>query len=195
MAKRKVVLYGKARRLFGRLFEVDVRNPAEAVMALCCQLKGFEKFLKTAHLHGLSFAIFSGKRNLSEKEVSMDSEELADIRIVPIIMGSKSGGLFTAILGVVLIVAGIFTFGTTTAIGMGMIGAGAGLAMGGVAQMLAPSVKAQKEIEQDGNSASYIYNGAVTTTAAGSVVPYFFGGPLAIGGVIASAGIYSEDQL
>lgn len=195
MAKRKVVLYGKARRLFGRVFELDVKSPAEAVMALCCQLKGFEKFLKTAHLHGLAFAVFSGKRNLSEEEVKMDSNELSDIRIVPVIMGSKSGGLFSAILGVVLIVAGIFTFGATTAVGMAMIGAGAGLMMGGVAQMLAPSVKAQKEIEQDGNKGSYIYNGAVTTTAAGSVLPYFFGGPLLIGGVIASAGVYSEDQM
>lgn len=74
----------------------------------------------------------------------MSAEELTssigndEIRIAPILIGSKNGGVFQIILGVVLIVVGYFCFGATTTTGAGLIAAGIGSAVGGVVQLLSP---------------------------------------------------------
>lgn len=191
---RKVKLYGVLRKKFGREFTFDINTPAEAIQALCCQIKGFEAFLRGAESKGITFAIFEGKNNLNVDEIAMESYEKAEIRIAPILMGSKSGGLFSTIVGVALIIAGAFTLGTSSAVGMALIGAGAGLALGGVAQLLAPSVKQTTAKEQDGNDPSYAFGGAVTTTANGSVRSYLFG-KREVGGTLISGGVYAEDLM
>lgn len=191
---RKVKLYGVLRRKFGKEFTFDINKPSEAIQALCCQIKGFEAFLKGAERQGLTFAIFEGKKNLSLDEITMSSVEMDEVRIAPIIMGSKSGGLFTTILGVALIVAGLFTGGTTTALGVGLIASGAGMVLGGIAQLLAPSTENKTAKEQDGNNPSYAFGGAVTTTANGSVNGYLYG-RREIGGAVISGGIYAEDKM
>lgn len=191
---RKVKLYGSLRKKFGRAFTFDINTPAEAIQALCCQIKGFEAYLRGAEAQGITFAIFEGKNNLSLDEIVMDSTEASEIRIAPIIMGSKSGGLFATIIGVALIVAGVALTitGVGSGVGIGLISAGAGLTLGGVAQMLAPSVKQTTAQEQDGNNPSYAFGGAVTTTANGSVNSYIFG-KREVGGTVISGGIYAED--
>lgn len=188
---RTVKLYGKLRK-FGREFTFDINSPAEAIAALCSQVKGFEAFLRNAKRYGLEFAIFEGKKNITLEEAAMNSYEDKEIRIAPIIAGSKSGGLFTTILGVALIAASFFTGGTSTALGMGLLASGAGMALGGVAQLLAPSQKATTNKEQDGNNPSYAFGGAVTTTANGSSIGYLYG-TREIGGTVISGGIYPED--
>lgn len=191
---RTVKLYGVLRKKFGREFKFDIRNPAEAIQALCSQLKGFESFLRNAERQGLTFAIFEGKQNLTNDELIMDGESNKEIRIAPIIMGSKSGGLFSTILGVALVAVGaiLTVTGVGAGIGVGLMAAGVGMTLGGVAQMLAPSVKATTNKEQDGNNPSYAFGGAVTTTANGSVVSYLYG-KREIGGTVISGGIYAED--
>lgn len=188
---RTVKLYGKLRQ-FGREFTFDINSPAEAIAALCSQIKGFEAFLRKAKSMGLEFAIFEGKRNLTLEETQMTSQEEKEIRIAPIIMGSKSGGLFSTILGIAMIAIGFFTFGATSAIGVGLMAGGFGMALGGVAQLLAPSQKSKTNAEQDGNNPSYAFGGAVTTTANGSSIGYLYG-TREIGGTVISGGIYPED--
>ena len=95
-------------------------------------------------------------------------------------------------LGAVLIVAGVFTFGATSATGAALIGAGIGMAVGGVAQMLMPKVNNQQDQNQDGNKANHGFGGAVTTVAQGNPVAVLRG-RREIGGFIVSAGQYAED--
>jgi predicted phage tail protein len=60
---RTIRLYGKMGVMFGRVhhFALDTNTPAEAVQALCSQIKGFGAYLTNAKDHGTGFAVFNGK--------------------------------------------------------------------------------------------------------------------------------------
>ncbi|WP_271105862.1 tail assembly protein [Pseudomonas tohonis] len=191
---RTIRLYGVLRQRFGREYRLDVISPADAIQALCQMLPGFERFLATAEERGLVFAVFAGKRNLGEHDLNLQGADETDIRIAPIVAGSKRGGLFQVIVGVVLIVAGVFTGGTSSAAGLAMLGAGAGLAIGGVMQMLSPTQGQVRGREEEGNAASYGFGGAISTIAQGNPWPRLYG-EREIGGAVGSAGIYAQDQV
>ncbi|MDD9581227.1 tail assembly protein, partial [Enterobacter sp. FR 78] len=69
---RTVRLYGVLGTTFGREFQLSVASPKEAIRALCVIVPGFERFLNTSKQRGLTYAVFSGKRNLNDDELSMD---------------------------------------------------------------------------------------------------------------------------
>ncbi|MER5109710.1 tail assembly protein, partial [Providencia stuartii] len=185
---------------FGREHKLDIDSPREAIKALSVLYDGFEQFLANAHLKGLEFAVFKGKRNISEDELHLDTTE--DIRIAPIIKGSKRGGFFQTILGVAMIGAAAFLSGGLSvaftaagtwggALAMG----GAAMALGGVVQMLSPQPRGLSVRQDADNKPSYAFGGTVNTTAQGNPVPLFYGlDRREIGGAIISAGIYTEDQ-
>ncbi|MCS3467388.1 putative phage tail protein [Pseudomonas sp. JUb42] len=183
----EVRLYGVLGTRFGRVHRLAVRSGAEAVHALCVMVPGFRRFLRLSEERGLVFAVFRGKRNLPEEELSMRCDSNEPIRIAPIVVGSKSGGLFAAIAGVVLMVVGAYTGQFQ------LMAAGAGLLLGGVATMMSPSPGSLLNKEEEGNKPSYAFGGAVTTTAQGRCKPLLYG-ERDIGGAIGSAGIYAEDQ-
>lgn len=193
MAMRDIRLYGVLGSKFGREYRLDCNSPADAVQALCNMVPGFEQFMRTADQKGLVFAVFSGKRNLSEDELIFRGTEDEVIRIAPIIKGSKNNGIFQVILGVVLVVVGFFSYGSTTPEGMALIAAGVGSALGGVVQMLSPMPKTTGTGEEDGNNPSTGFGGPVTTTSTGHPVPLLYG-EFEVGGAVLSGGIYTEDQ-
>lgn len=182
---KTIKLYGELGRKFGKIFRFDVKTPREAVRALSAQIKGFERYMMTAHEKGIGFAVFTDKSNIDEKQLDMNTP-CDEIRIVPRVIGAKNSGLFQVILGVVMVAAGFFTFGATSAIGIALIGAGAGMAMGGLSQMLMPKVDTTNQ-NDDGNKANKGFGGAVTTVAQGNPVPVLRG-RREIGGFIISAG-------
>lgn len=193
--KRTVKLYGVLRKHFGREYLLDVHSPRDAIQALCMMVPGFEKFLATGEERGLVFTVFSGRRNLAPEELDLQGSEAEEIRIAPIIQGSKQGGLFQVVLGAVLVVAGYFTFGTTSAIGVATMAGGAGIALGGVVQMLSPTPKTGSlDRNEDGNNPSYGFGSAVTTIAQGNPYPVLYG-EREIGGAIESGGVYPQDKL
>jgi len=199
MHKRTVRLYGVLGSRFGRTFQLmlDSNTPAEAIAALSAQLKGFREFLLGAKDRGLGFAVFVGKRNLKEDELASPSGS-DDIRIAPILLGSKNGGVFNIILGAILIVVG--AIGQTPwgqAYGGGVWGPylssmGMSMLVGGVIQLLSPPPKAPKTTDRAGNQPSYVFNGAVNTQAQGNPVPVLYG-RMIVGSAVVSAGIHAED--
>ncbi|MCA7012528.1 tail assembly protein [Dickeya dadantii] len=189
---RAVRLYGVLGATFGRVHRLAVETPREAIRALCVLLPGFEAYLNTSKRRGLSYAVFSGKTNIGADELGADHGG-SDIRIAPVITGSKQAGLFQTILGVALVAIGYFTFGTTSAIGVGMIMGGASMALGGVIQMLSPQARGLAVSESADNKASYAFGSVKNTAAQGYPVPLLYG-KRRIGGAIISAGIYVEDQ-
>lgn len=195
MTMRTIKLYGVLRKHFGREYRLDVHSVRDAVNALCAMKPGFEKFLRTGEERGLVFSVFCGKRNAGAQEFDLQGSDQSDIRIVPLIQGSKQAGLFQVVLGVALIIGGFFTGGTTTNMGVALLAAGAAVGIGGVVQMLSPtasnSVAAKNE---DGNNPSYGFGGAVTTVAQGNPYPVLYG-EREIGGAVESGGIYTQDQL
>ncbi|MFV5311418.1 tail assembly protein [Acinetobacter schindleri] len=191
---KTIKLYGILAKKFGKEFRLDVENTREAMRALCVQVPGFEHFMLHAHEQGLEFAVFQDKQNISETELDMSTSAKV-IKVVPKVKGA--GGAVQTILGAVLVVVGIvvtgMSFGSAGAVGAALIGAGVGMMVGGIAQMLMPKIENQDQ-NQDGNKANKGFGGAVTTIAQGNPVPVLYG-QREVGGFIASAGQYPEDLM
>lgn len=193
--KRTIKLYGVLRKHFGREYVLEVHSVRDAITALCEMVPGFEKFLTTGEERGLVFTVFSGTRNLDGPELDLHGDDSSDIRIAPIIQGSKQAGLFQTILGVGLIIAGFATGGLSSGVGLALLAGGGSLALGGVVQMLSPTPQTGSlDRNEDGNNPSYGFGSAVTTIAQGNPYPVLYG-EREIGGAVESGGIYTQDQL
>ena len=192
---KTIKLYGILAKKFGKEFRLDVENTREAMRALSVQVPGFEHFMLHAHEQGLEFAVFQDKQNISETELDMNTSAKV-IKVVPKVKGA--GGAVQVILGAVMIAAAFVTGGTSLAawgaLQGALFGAGVGMMVGGVAQMLMPKVEAIQDQNQDGNKANKGFGGAVTTVAQGNPVPVLYG-QREVGGFIASAGQYPEDLM
>ena len=188
-----IKLYG-ALRQFGREFKLSVRSPAEAIKALCVQIPGFERFISNAKSRGMEFAVFRGSKNLEEKELSYGGS--GEIRIAPVIVGSKRGGILQTIVGIALIVGGVMLNGPFPGNPFSpyMISAGVAMTAGGVIQMLSPQPKGLKTSAAPENTPGYAFGSAKNTTASGNPVPLCYG-KRRVGGAIISAAIYAEDQM
>ena len=192
---KTIRLYGVLGSMFGRVHKLAIDTPAEAVRALSVVIPGFEKFMMSAHLRGMKFAVFKNQLNIGKDELQLNSGE-NEIRIAPVISGSKRGGMFQTILGAVLVVAGVaigyFSGGTLSAFGYGLAKFGAAMMIGGVVQMLAPQPKGLAVRQDQENTPSYAFGGPVNTTAMGNPVGVLYG-EREIGGAIVSAGIQASD--
>ncbi|MCG3463132.1 tail assembly protein [Xenorhabdus bovienii] len=188
---RTIRLSGVLIPQFGREYKLAVSSPIEAIRALSVLIDDFEKFLLTAKERGLTFAVFSGKRNINRDELELSGE--GDIRIVPVIIGSKKAGIFQTILGAVMVVAGAVATAYGMPFGSSMVMSGVGMMLGGVVQMLSPMPGGLARREDPDNKPSYAFGGPVNTIAQGNPVPIGYG-RRRIGGAIISAGIYAEDQ-
>ncbi|WP_249060412.1 tail assembly protein [Xanthomonas nasturtii] len=191
-----VRLYGVLRAKFGKEFRLAVASPAEAIRALSVHLPGFPAFLMGAKDRGLTFAVFNGRRNLSQDQLHDPPGDDA-IRIAPVLQGSKRGGVLQTIMGAALIVVGfavnIMSGGTLAMIGTPLIGAGVSMVIGGVVQMLSPTQKGLGTQDSPDNRPSYAFNGPVNTQAQGNPVPVAYGDTWT-GSAVISGGIFAEDQ-
>ncbi|VFR33685.1 Phage tail assembly protein I [plant metagenome] len=198
-----VRLYGKLGAAFGRVHRLVVSSAQEAVAALSATVPGFEQALLASEGLGVRYAVFHGRRNLGADDLG-DAVVGEDIRIAPVLIGAKRGGLFQVMLGAALVVgasiavpgggAGLMAAFKAAPIYYGMVaGMGVSMALSGVAQMLTPQMQGLSSLDNPENGASYNFNGPVNTTAQGNCVPVLYG-EMIIGSAVVSAGIYSEDQ-
>ncbi|WP_312387754.1 tail assembly protein [Pseudomonas sp.] len=186
-----IKLSGSLAQKFGRLHRrlLDEGSVLEVFRALKATVPGFEEEIKRLSGLGMRFAIFRNKRNVGESDLSRGGAR--EIRIVPVIGGSKRGGIIQTILGAVMIVAGLFL--SATPFGAPLIGAGIGLVAGGVIQMLSPQAKGLSQSGSPANMPSYAFGSAKNTTASGNPVPICIG-RRRWGGAIISASIYAQDK-
>lgn len=181
----EIKLGGYLGKAFGRVHKFLVYDTKDAIKALCMQIPGFKKALKSSESKGVRFAIFNGKHNISnDEQFSFKCKDT--LRIIPMYAGSKRAGLFQTLLGVALLVYGSFTGGSTYVAGFALLA-------GGVSQMLAPQPQGLKVKEDAGNQSSYAFGGPVNTTAQGNPIGVLYG-EREVGGAIISAGILAEDQ-
>jgi predicted phage tail protein len=194
---RTIRLYGKLGAKFGRIHRLAVDSAREALQAMCVVLPGFERELMTSRDRGLTYAVFLGKENIVRDNLN-DPVGCVDIRIAPILVGSKQAGLFQTIIGAALVVVGAvitnFTFGAGAPFGSALIMMGASMMLGGVMQMLSPQQKGLSAKDGPNNGASYNFNGPVNTSAQGNPVPKGYG-RMIVGSAVISAGIYAQDKL
>ncbi|MGM7863262.1 tail assembly protein [Yersinia enterocolitica] len=195
-----IKLSGSLATRFGRNHQRVISHKKEAFKALSVTIPGFEEYLITAKKRGLTFAIFVGGKNVGREELELASGG-QEIRIVPVIIGSKKAGIFQTILGAVLVVVG--AIGAFTPFGQAFGGGawgtyamqmGAAMMVGGVVQMLSPQVGGLASRQSPDNKPSYAFGGPVNSTAQGNPVGVLYG-KRRIGGAVISAGIYAEDQM
>lgn len=192
---RTVRLYGEMGRLFGRVHRVSLSSntPREAFQFLLSSFPKMTAYLMNAQSRGIGFAIFIGKKNIPREELEFKAND--DIRVAPIILGSKQGGWLQIVLGAILVVVGafaeVFSAGTSTE----LVILGASMIAGGVVQLLTPVPKLRSSKDSAANTPSYYFNGPVNTTAQGHPVPVIYGGPMQVGSAVASAGISTDSTV
>lgn len=181
---KTVRLYGHLGKTFGKTFKFDVKTPAEAVAALKATVPGFTEYMIQHSAPG--YHVFTGKTNLGAEQLAYPAENV--IKIVPVVSGAGgNGGFLQTILGIVLIVVGVW-FNQPWLINIGI-----SLTLGGIAQMLfaPPKPTAPEDRERSENKPSYAFDGPVNTSQQGNVVPVGYG-RMIIGGQVITAGMYVE---
>lgn len=181
-----VYLSGPLVRKFFRKkdYLLDGKNTWEVFRALKSTVAGFDQEIRRLEALGMRFAIFRNRRNVGADEFSRGG--VNEVRIVPVIEGSKRAGLLQTIIGLALVIAAPFTGGVTMAPGIA-------LAAGGVLQMLSPQARGLSQSAAPENRPSYAFGSANNTTASGNPVPICIG-DRRWGGAIISASIYAEDK-
>jgi predicted phage tail protein len=192
---RKIRLYGQLAKFVGhRVLEADVATAAEAVRFLLANWPELERHMADQH-----YRVHTGGDDLALEEIHNPAS--GDIKIIPVIAGAGAAGRI--ILGVALVafaflipgaafgavLAGKISSGVGNALLIaGKISAliGASLVLGGVAQLLTPTPKTNKD-EGDPRK-SFSFSGIQNTSRAGLPVPVVYGEML-VGSVVVSAGV------
>lgn len=181
-------LYGLLAAEYGKRFDLAIDTAAEGIRALCCQFDGLQRKIAEG-----AYFVRVARRDLCAEDASERlHDRLADgdvIHIVPEMAGGGRAGQIIA--GVVLIVAGIWTGGSTSAYGAALIAGGASLVLGGIAQLLIkpPSY----DFAQSGNSSrSSAFTNLDNISPQGAHVPVAYG-YLEVGSVVVSQSIESYD--
>lgn len=185
---RTIRLYGKMGAKFGRTHRLAVKNSREAMRALSALIPGFEEYMINAKDNGVTFAFFVGSRNIREDQLEHPVGN-DDIRVAPILIGSKRQGTLQTILGIIVIIIGCFTIEFD---GGATLTAGIGMTVGGVVQLLSPQPKGLGSRDKGENLSSYSFNGPVNVQAQGNPVPLLYG-RLIVGSAVISAGIRAQD--
>lgn len=188
-----VLLGGSLAKKYGREHTFLLsghRDTREAMKAIDVNHPGFAQDIASAKARGLEFAVFRNRKNVGEDEFGLGG--CREIRIVPVISGSKRAGVLQTVIGIVLIVVASFMTAGTAA--TAVMGAGIGTAAGGVIQMLSPQATGLKTSAAPENTPGYAFGSANNTTASGNPVPLCYG-KRRVGGAIISAAIYAEDQV
>lgn len=181
---RKIKLYGQLAKFIGqRVLEADVATAAEAIRFLLANWPELEQHMADQH-----YKVIVGDYELSVDELH-DPAGQQDVKIVPVVAGAGAVGRIIA--GVALI-AGALIIGQpwlgATAFNI-IIGVGASLALGGVAQLLTPvpSTDFGKDSDKDPRK-SYSFSGIQNVSRQGVPVPIIYGETIT-GSVVISAAI------
>lgn len=171
---------------FGESYDLDVRDPAEAIRALGSQLPGFFDTVRDGDWHVFRGPIEPGNY-IDEEGLQLALGKTDEIHIMAAVQGA-GGGVFQTIAGVALIVAGAFV----PVIGESLMYAGGALALGGVTQMLtkSPSANYSSRTAPD-QRPSFLFDGPTNTSTQGLPVPLIYG-RMRVGSVVVSAGLTAE---
>ena len=129
---RKIKLYGRLAKFIGhRVLEADVATAAEAVRFLLANWPQLE-----GHMNDQHYRVSVGKYDLEAEELHHPAGA-APISFVPVTAGA--GATARIIAGVALVAIGLFVPGIGALGVQLLVGAGASLILGGVAQLLTPT--------------------------------------------------------
>lgn len=200
---KTVKVYGRLRELLGQCkFELNVSTPAQAFKALLVNFPQLERFILDSEQDGISYRMMVGRQHFGEdniQDMALPFGEHEVFSIAPVISGA--GGSFGRILLGAGLVATSFlvpglgaslgtvgVFGTSLGVVSAGIGAiGAGLVLGGVAEIISPTPKPQQLSEAE-RLQSFTFSGIVNLSRQGTPVPVVLGRAYA-GSVVVSSGL------
>jgi predicted phage tail protein len=179
---RKIKLYGKLAKFVGhRILEADVATAAEAVRFLVANWPELER-----HMADQYYRVSVGTYDLDLEELH-DPAGQQEIKIVPVMAGAGATGRIIA--GIALVAIGLFVPGIGALGVQILVGVGASLVLGGVAQLLTPTPKVPTGPDtQNDPRKSYSFSGIQNTSRQGVPVPIIYGETI-VGSVVISAGI------
>ena len=179
---RKIKLYGKLAKFVGhRILEADVATAAEAVRFLVANWPELERHMADQH-----YRVSVGTYDLELEELHHPAGQ-QEIKIVPVMAGAGATGRIIA--GIALVAIGLFVPGIGALGVQILVGVGASLVLGGVAQLLTPTPKVPTGADtQNDPRKSYSFSGIQNTSRQGVPVPIVYGETI-VGSVVISAGI------
>jgi len=182
---RTIRIYGRlAKFLKRRKFEAEVSSAAEAVRFLLTNFPQLEQHMADQH-----YRVSVGSYDLTVDELH-DPAGQQEIKIVPVVSGAGAVGRIiagVALLAIGFLVPGIGALGVQV-----LLGVGASLVLGGVAQLLTPVPRtvppgSTSDTVKDPRK-SYSFSGIQNTTRQGLPVPIVYGETM-VGSVVISAGV------
>ena len=194
---REIRVYGRLAKFLGRrTFTAAVDSVADAMRFLLANFPELEGHMSDQH-----YRVSVGTYDLSEEELEHPVGKQV-IKIAPVVAGAGAAGRIIAGLALIAIaiVVPAATFGLSSMLGIGLVGAS--LVLGGVAQLLTPTPtlsptagnaytqQTTRETELDPQK-SYSFSGIQNTSRAGTPVPLIYGETI-VGSVVISAGIDTE---
>lgn len=213
---RKVKLYGRLAKRFGKSFDLDIEDAPEAVRALSVQIPGFRQEMEKGQ-----YRVVRGRGPKSPDAIDLGLEDMklrlgkADLHIIPVAAGSKGGRgggaakivLGAAIVAMAVIAAPAAAAGSTAFFGANMGAAALGglttfggiammgvmMAVSGIAMMLSPQPKmdegqSYKSVDQ---RESFIFSAPRNISEQGATKPLVYG-QFRVGSVIGSTGLTVE---
>jgi predicted phage tail protein len=180
---RKIKLYGRLAKFIGkRALHADVASTAEAVRFLLANWPQLEGHMSNQH-----YRVSVGDYELTEDELGHPIGQ-QEIKFVPVVSGAGATGRIIA--GIALVAVGLFVPGIGALGVQLLVGVGASLVLGGVAELLTPTPKVpQGPDTQDDPRKSYSFSSIQNTSRQGTPVPFSYGRPGAVGSVVISGGI------
>jgi len=180
---------GTLRKALGRWHRrlLDTGSVRELLKALTITLPGFKEEVDRLSRLGMSFAIYRNGTNVGETEFGRGGAKV--VKIVPVVAGSKRGGMLQTVIGAILIAASFIPVPGFQA----LLPVGVAMAAGGVIQMLSPQAKGLSQSAAPENLPSYAFGSAKNTTASGNPVPICIG-ERRWGGAIISASVEAQDK-
>ena len=186
----EVCLHGEMGKKFGRKWNVAARNPSHALRIINANVGGSllgwirSKASKFTHYKVVCEYEDGTKETLSEENYELERGRIKRMRFTPVIEGAgggKSGGIVQTIIGVVLIVVGIYTSNPA------LVMQGAMMVFGGISQLLAPKAK------KGDRKTSHYFNGTTQTQEQGAPIQLVYGRCLVSGSPISVS--MTVDQL
>lgn len=192
MKKVEIKLHGILGKELGRrFFNLAVSSVGEALHAINILTSNRLNKILNNHGHEKFNVVINGRtfshnkfldpndkeiyNEVANSELSLKTNKLETIDIIPVIEASDSD-IFAIILGVILIIAGVFTFGSSAYLGMALIVGGIGVVAAGVINLLSkpPSFEPFQEIGGV-TKKSYLFNGPENVIGEGGPVPVGYG--------------------
>lgn len=180
----KITLEGVAGKRFGREHNLAVRNPNEALRALCHLIPGFREFLTSAHEYGIFFQVVTN--NLDNADYEGLGLHCSSFTLVPVITGAlnfnfKNIGLI--LIGALLVAISFGAFGITYgAIGtisfsmkMAAMSLGFALVFTGIAGLFAPGVPEYSNKQEGREADDAVFAGGTGTSSQGTPIPLLYG--------------------